>query len=448
MYEALLIATGVPCLAAILVGAWYYRDSFHPLVYLGALLGMLYVVTPVYLLWEGEVQSFLSDGALVEIQIVCLIGVASMLAGVLRGAGAPVEGNTVAVMVGNEQQRRLRIGAIVLGLVAVAGFLYIIINVGGMEAAFGKFYGGGWDESGYVRELFLLSLPALLWLMIAYQGGRPGWLGWTLIVLIASPFLVQGLLGARRGPTFMAVAGLTVGWYLMRRRRPRLVTALGGGLGLGALLLLLATNREEFYIGSEFRLERTPLSYLNASRGNEYIYGGALILHARERDEYYWGGRYVQLFLVHPVPRAWWPTKYEDTSQMLGVPAVDRGNGGLAIRELRGTVGWVGAIGAAPGVVADLWVEFWWLGMAGLFGLGWIYGRAWRKAATQGGPWIPCFGVLTTLSIYLVMQDLEAMGYRALLMLAGSTAVWYASKAGLAGNIRVQRAVPQSGVES
>jgi VIT1/CCC1 family predicted Fe2+/Mn2+ transporter len=117
---------------------------------------------------------------------------------------------------------------------------------------------------------------------------------------------------------------------------------------------------------------------------------------------------------------------------MLGVPNIDRGNAGLPTRELANTVGWVGAYGAAPGLVADLWVELWWLGMLALFGVGWIYGRSWRKGIVQGGPWIPCFGVLTALSVYLVMQGLDAMGFRALLMLAGSTAVWYASKLGVA----------------
>jgi hypothetical protein len=113
---------------------------------------------------------------------------------------------------------------------------------------------------------------------------------------------------------------------------------------------------------------------------------------------------------------------------MLGVPRVDQGNAGLDVRDLRSTVGWVGAYGAAPGIIADVWVEFWWFGMAQLFGIGWMYGRAWRKSRTQGGAWIPCFGILTALSVYLVMQDFEAMGFRALFMLAGSTAVWYGSK--------------------
>jgi len=433
MYEALLIVTALPCLAAIVVGSWYYRDTFHPLVYLGGLLGALYVVTPAHLLTEGALGIFLDNDSLVEIQTIYLIGVISVLLGVWKGSGVRVDSKPSGVMLGEVQQRRLRVGAIVLGLVAVGGFVNGIVNVGGFEAAFGKGYGGGWSDSGYVREIWLLSLPALLWLMAGYQTGRPGWSMWALIATISAPFLVQGILGGRRGPTFMGVVGLTVGWYLMRQRRPRLVTVLAGGIGLGVTLLFLAMNRGEIHLGSELQFERSPMEYLQAGTSNEYIYGGALMLNARMRNEFYWGGRYFQMYLIRPIPSALWPTKYVDTAQMLDVPNIDRGNEGLARLELLSTVGWAGDPGAAPGIVADLWVELWWLSVLALFGVGWIHGRAWRKAQTQGGPWIPCFGVLTSLSVYLVMQGLDAMGYRALLMLAGSTAVWYGSKVHSAG---------------
>src|SRR5450631_2021096 len=163
MYEALLIVTALPCLAAIVVGSWYYRDTFHPLVYLGGLLGALYVVTPAHLLTEGALGIFLDNDSLVEIQTIYLIGVISVLLGVWKGSGVRVDSKPSGVMLGEVQQRRLRVGAIVLGLVAVGGFVNGIVNVGGFEAAFGKGYGGGWSDSGYVREIWLLSLPALLW---------------------------------------------------------------------------------------------------------------------------------------------------------------------------------------------------------------------------------------------------------------------------------------------
>jgi hypothetical protein len=424
MYEALLIATAVLCLAGILTGAWYYRDSFHPLVYLGALLGTLYVGYPVRLLAEGDLWLFLSENSLIEIQSIYLAGVTAMLLGIWKGAGSRVNlkgGSLVWAEIG---ARRARMAAIVLGLVGVVGFFYCVLNVGGIEAAFGQSYGAGWSDNGYVRELFLFTLPALLWLMIAYPSGRqPTWPAWGLILLIASPLLMQGFLGARRGPMFMAVSGLGLGWYLRRRKRPHILIVLVGGVLVGAALLFLVTNRDEIYLGSTLHLEMRPLDYVKAGEGNEYLYGGALILHAKDQGQTFWGRRYLQLFLVRPIPRSWWPSKYDDASQFLGVPSVDGGNQGLATTDLRDTVGWAGSMGATPGIVADLWVEFGWLGLAGLFGLGWIYGHFWRMGMTHGRAWVPRFGIITALSIYLVMQSLEAMGFRALLMLAASAAI-------------------------
>jgi hypothetical protein len=352
-----------------------------------------------------------------------------MLVGVWRGSGSPVRSTSVAAIPSREQQRYLRLAALALGLLGFAGFAYCVIEVGGLEAAYGQGYGGGWSDNGYVREMMLLTLPALLCLMVSYQRERPKWFIWILVLVIASPFLVQGLLGGRRGPIFMVLVGLGVGWYFMRQTRPRFVTLLAGGGLLGGVLLLLVTNRGEIYLGSEFQLESAPLDYLRAGTGNEYIYGGALILYSQDQD-IYWGGRYIQSFLVRPIPRAWWPTKYDDASQMLGVPSVDGGNGGLATGDLRGSVGWIGAVGASPGIVTDVWVEFWWFGLAVLYGIGWAYGRAWRMGVTRGGVWIPCFGIMTALSIYLVMQTLEAMGFRALLMLAGVAVTWAVGKRG------------------
>lgn len=431
MYELLVVTTGLSCLAAILIGSQHFRDTFHPMVYLGALLGVLYVGYPAYMLLEGKLWRYFDDESLFRIQSIYLTGVWAMLTGVWKGSGpalkarsTPPIADDLGSVLDKERAHRLRVAAIVVGLLGFCTFVYTVISVGGMEAAFGKGYGGGWSDSGYVRETFHLTIPALLWLMVVFRSQRPTLPDWGFVLVIASPFLVQGILGARRGPTFMAVVALGVGWYLMRRKRPRLVTVLTAGALLGGMLLLLVTNRGEIHLGSDLELRNAPLDYIKASTGNEYLYGAAVMLHAEDQGEILWGRRYAQVFLVRPIPRAWWPSKYDDASRVLGVPSVESGNGGLPTAELLWTVGWPGANGSATGIVADLWVEFWWFGLVALFGIGWIYGQMWRRGVTRGGAWIPAFGTMTALSIYLVMQGIEAMGFRALLMLAGSSLIW------------------------
>ena len=48
--------------------------------------------------------------------------------------------------------------------------------------------------------------------------------------------------------------------------------------------------------------------------------------------------------------------------------------------------------------------------------LGWLYGFVWRKAVTQGGAWSSQYVILSALSIYLVMQTMEAVIFRTLLL--------------------------------
>ena len=76
----------------------------------------------------------------------------------------------------------------------------------------------------------------------------------------------------------------------------------------------------------------------------------------------------------------------------------------------------MGAAGSAPGIVADLFVELWWLAIPGMALLGWMYGFVWQKAVTRGGPWSSQYVILSALSIYLVMQTMEAVIFRSLLL--------------------------------
>jgi hypothetical protein len=98
--------------------------------------------------------------------------------------------------------------------------------------------------------------------------------------------------------------------------------------------------------------------------------------------------------------------------------------GTAAFRE---SVGWTGATGAAPGLVAGTWIEFWWASFLVMVFIGWCYGRVWSRAVMQGGPWVVIYCPMFALSIFLVMQTLEAMLFRFLLLaLPGLFAWWYA----------------------
>ncbi len=339
--------------------------------------------------------------------------------------------------------RRLAHAALVLGCVGLAAYAYMLAHVGGLSAAYGRAYGGVWADSGYIRDLQFLTIAALLLLLAARTGRPSSAIDWAWVILFISPWLIQGLLGARRGPTFMATAVLVVGWCFLSGRRPRLLAVLGGGLLLGCLMLLLVGNRSQIYLGSDFRFD-TDLLVGKASSGNEFVYGAGTILNADRTGEYWWGRRYLVEFFVRPIPRFLWPSKYQNASAMLGVPdmEVNLGTGGSAFHS---TLGWAGSRGAAPGIIADMWIEVWLGAFPVLFAFGWWYGRVWRRAVGQGGLWTTLYCLMFALSAYLVMQTLEAMAFR---FLETALPAWLAWRYALAPGAAPARVWPPQGATS
>jgi hypothetical protein len=51
-----------------------------------------------------------------------------------------------------------------------------------------------------------------------------------------------------------------------------------------------------------------------------------------------------------------------------------------------------------------------------LFAVGWGFGLAYRRALSLGDIWMALYALMAALSIYFIMQGLEAFGYRVLLL--------------------------------
>ncbi|HUL59764.1 MAG TPA: hypothetical protein VLU43_10835 [Anaeromyxobacteraceae bacterium] len=400
------------------------RDTLHPLLVLGPMLLFLYVLLPAYLDATHGFFGYLSDDHLALAQGVNLLGVLAIVAGVMVGG----RGAVYAPRPPQPQPHaaRLTVAALVLGLLGVAGFVAGIVEVGGFTSAYGQRYGGGWSESGYARELYHLTIPALL-MLLAAGAGRRSRAAWLWVGLFALPLAVHGALGARRGPLFVVLVTVLAGRYLIRRERPRAWAVLAGGAALGVLLLLLVANRDKIYIGSELDLDASPTEYIEAGGGNEFIYGAGTIVATQETNGFAWGGRYATVFFVRPVPRAVWPSKYEDAARWFGTNI--EVNLGIDVNAFSHVLGWRGAIGAAPGVIADMWVEFAWGGVLALFAIGFLYGYVWKRSVESGGLATVVYSCLLCLSLYLVMQTLEAMAFRFLVMVVPAWIAWRLSAA-------------------
>lgn len=419
IFPALLIAAAAVALMGAACALDGSRDAFHPLIFIGPMLAFLYGWMPWKLLSEHGLERYFDQDQIVFVATLNLLGVLAFV-GCCLAAGLQVKRKQISARRFSQQTlRRLLIGGSVAGLVGFVCWAVTIINVGGFVNAYSTSYTGGWDTSGYIRDGSILLLVGVMMAIVSRSAGGPRWPSYLMLIVFGLPWAAAAVLMARRGPTFELAVVLLMGWYINRSKRPPLVAVAVTGVCLGWLVLFLVTNRQSIYIGSDFELKTDVGDIVQApDTGNEWIYGAGTILSAQRQDHYYWMRRYLAQLLVRPIPSSIWPTKYED----FGVPELlyNAGTG----EGFGDTLGWKGADGSAPGVVADLWVEVSWFAIPFMGLLGWGYGSIWRKAVSRGGPWSTQFVIVSAISIYLVMQTMEAVIFRTLLLSVPTWLIW------------------------
>jgi hypothetical protein len=418
VFELLLAATAAIALGGIIVAYDGSRDVFHPLVIIGPMLAFLYFWMPYKLLLNDGLSRFFDNEQLAHVQLLNLLGVLAFIVACLS-IGVRVKSRSIPLTMTSRTTTRLLIGAVVLGSVGLVCWGITIENVGGFTAAFSTSYAGGYDSSGYVRDGAMLLLVAVLLAVTALSSGGPPISSIAIAVIFGSPWAASALLMGRRGPTFSLVVVVLMSWYVNRRSRPPLLLVSLGGFFLGWFVLFLVTNRSQLYLGSNFDFKTNVSNEVEKpDTGNEFIYGTGTVLSAEKRNHYFWMRRYLAQVLVRPIPSSLWPTKYED----FGVPELlfNAGTG----EGFGDTLGWVGAVGSAPGIIADFWLEVWWAAPVLMALVGALYGFVWKRAILRGGPWSSQFVILTALSIYLVMQTGEAVIFRSIELSLPCWAVW------------------------
>lgn len=440
-FTILIALFGVGCvLWAVLV----QRDVFHPLAILMPMVLYLYVYLPYELISAGflsQIPFTAEQLALAQgINLLCILGLGGGCIWMNRGrrgnrrglegrVGAlpvrmPESGLSLSALLATLQTRitlrRLYRLAIVLGSLSSVAFVLNVNNVGGLFEAYSVEKGGGTAESGYQRDVVFWAIPAIA--ILAYCGANDGIRRRYVVpgLIFAAPLLIHGLLGARRGPTFMIIATLAISWFLARGRRPSPALYLGGSAALGLLLLAIVTFREQFRIGSQLMtstgeaidgmLEQYDENRLSSMErtlgGNEWVYGTNVMLTFAERDDFFWGTRLLTILFIRPIPRQLWETKYEDVGMERYLVNVGLGN---ADENLMWT-----SYGAAPGFVGDLFAEFSWGAILASWLVGAAYGRAWRAAVEGAGLGLILYILLVAVSLFFVMQTLESFLYRML----------------------------------
>lgn len=411
---------GLACLLAAF-GAWAvfrdwmrWHDVFHPTIYCVPQLVFLYVGLPLYGLTTDEFE-FLSRAGywdeLSKFQIVADVMCLALVGGIWRGARYA---RKASVPIVQQNPNTILAVGIAFGLLGSLAWIVGIINVGGFDAAYGHAYGGGWDDSGYIREAAQFGFVATPLVILARRHGGMKPRHWMLVLIFIFPLLVQGLLGARRGPTFLALAGIAGSYILVFRPRIPFALAATGALAIGLLLLWLVANRDAIYLGSDKKLDGSVSMMLENWSGNEYLFSSAIVRYVDETGDTFSGLRILAHMGARIIPHSLWPTKYADVVSALGLNIDLTQGAGIPVDRIATITGWDIAVGAAPSVVGDFWLEFGILAPFAMFAVGWLYGRLW--SLSRSDPRVqPAYVLLAALSIYLLMQTIEAWMFRALL---------------------------------
>jgi hypothetical protein len=417
----LLLLTGGLTLASAVFAYWRYRDVFHPAFLIGPLLCWPYCLSPLLLEQLGALQRYLPMWQMPDVQIKFLVGVASILLGIFA-AGGPRRIAVDVRIFSPVLRNRMRWAGVLLGMGGAAAYLYTVQAAGGFDTVYGVAHGRSMAGSGYVRDLVGLLVPGLL-LVLYSNSGRPiPFSDKLLMTVFAAPLAFHGLISASRGITFLIGVTLFVGWYMMRLRRPRLALLLAAGPAFAFLIFFLAANRGQIHLGSGFENVSafSVQKFLSKkSSGQEYIYGSGTILQAERSDSYQWGALYLIHWFVKPIPKEIWPTKYEDASRYFKIPSNDE-----ILEQNTYRLGWAATGGAAPGVIADMWLQFWWFMVIPLFLVGYLYGWTWSRALSRGGLWIIAYVMFLSHSIYFTQQDVDALFNQIFYVFAISWLVW------------------------
>lgn len=414
MFYALIAGLAVFGTFAIVRDWARWRDVFHPTIFCVPQLLFLYVAYPIHGLATDEYE-FLSRAGywdeLTKFQLIANVMSMAVILGIWWGSrhtrvdSRPIVEQNIAAIFAL---------ALLFGVAGLTAWLIGIANVGGFVAAYGRAYGGGWDDSGYVREASQFGFVAVPLLILSRRKTGMRWYHWLLALAFLLPLLVQGFLGARRGPTFLAITCIAASYILTFRPRIPFALVVSGGGAIGTLLLWLVANRSAIYLGSQKELQGSVSRMLENWGGNEYLFSSAIVRYVNEVGEPFYGLRILAHMLGRIVPLSIWPTKYADVCAAFGLDIDLTQDAGIPIDHIDAVTGWQVAVGAAPGIVGEFWMEFGMFAPLVAFALGTFYGRFWRRSRSD--PRIqPAYAMLAALSIYIFTQTIEAWLFRALL---------------------------------
>jgi hypothetical protein len=230
---------------------------------------------------------------------------------------------------------------------------------------------------------------------------------WGTLALLVWLIVLPSLVGARRGPTFVAIIALFFSFASVRRKplNPAIVLSVLGAAGL--LLLLQVTARRVTYSEggtwkeflSTVKVEEVLEERARRTSDNEY-FNHCQMLEANLRTGLYQYGTAHLAALVNWVPRKFWPHK----------PQRSVGFFPEAFREVEVGESSNLGVGGAWGAVADSFNNYWYFFPVFWLGIGWLTAAAFLRAHVIGSlPWkLYNLGILCAAHWFIAQTLVEA----------------------------------------
>lgn len=321
-------------------------------------------------------------------------------------------------------QRSLTRIAFFLGGIALTVYASQVAAGGGFVAVYSNIKGRG-DLGSGIQDFMFLSVPAAVVYLLSLRDRKFKLANVLVLMVILIPLWIPGFLSTRRGYAAMAMGALFFGFYMTRNRRPSMLLLFPASILGGLVLLSLVALREEIYLGSDI-LSRISLELLTArmtqlfltpSEGHEFVYSSIVIDSVLFQGDYWWGARYLAVLLLWPIPSLIFPNKY--AAMGLDGMLYNAGTTGSNYFDE------LGSPGAAPMLMADVFVEFSWASLIFLFAMSFCLARLWRKALTQSEFAIVWYVCALALMVFLFSQTFAAFIQRFVLMGAVTWAAWH-----------------------
>ncbi len=391
----------------------------------GIMFVYMYVFRPFLILRADGIGAYLTTAQIERGLLVNLLGVAGFCLGGIRDC-RKLDHHRIGLTMPADSGNKIHSLGVLLGVIGCVGYAFGLLVSGGFKNVYSQAKGQILASSGYLGELPLLCYPAIMLVMLARRGREIRQVDWTLALCFAIPQLLHGILGARRGPTFLVVSTLFFSWFIASGRRPKLIPLLLSLSLSGTLIFFLISHRDQIYIGSDIEVDLDKVWNTafpsKADAADDVVFGIALTNVADATGRHYWGTRFLVVLFARPIPRQIWPTKYEDTG--FGWMVQPNNLLGYSFYEWQQCLGWRPPSGASGGFASDLFVEFWWGSAFAAYALGAAFSILWRKAAMQSGLWTVLFLEAMILSVYIPTQTVSALLHRFIFMAVLTLLLW------------------------